>query len=227
MVKLKKDMFNVLKKNRLSIVKHWSSQNGYPRDETLMVLILAFIIFIFVGATYERNRIWQDEVTLYRDTLNKSPHKSRVSVALYEGEQTSDLAIERYKSVLRLNPNYTEGHNNLAVAYKRKGMTEKAIEHYKVALKLEPNRAEIHNNLGNAYELLGLSDKAIECYERAIALNPDYATAHFNLGLTYQKAGLIDKSIKEYQIVVRIRPRFAVAQEKLSELQKEQEHRGR
>lgn len=57
-----------------------------------------------------------------------------------------DEAIFRWKKVIQNNPDSAAAHNNLAVAYEKKGLWEEAKKEYEIALKLEPNNRYIQAN---------------------------------------------------------------------------------
>ena len=42
-----------------------------------MVIVLTMIIACNSVLTYQRNKVWKDEFTLWDDTVRKSPHKAR------------------------------------------------------------------------------------------------------------------------------------------------------
>ncbi len=55
--------------------------------------------------------------------------------------------MEHYLQALRINPDYEEAHNNLAVALFREGNIEGAIAHFRKALRINPDNIHIKNNL--------------------------------------------------------------------------------
>jgi tetratricopeptide (TPR) repeat protein len=57
-----------------------------------------------------------------------------------------DEAIFRWKKVLQADPDSAAAHNNLAVAYEKKGLWEEAEREYEAALKLKPNHEFITAN---------------------------------------------------------------------------------
>lgn len=57
-----------------------------------------------------------------------------------------DEAIFRWKKVLAADPNSAEAHNNLAVAYEKKGLWKEAEHEYRIALQLSPNNEYIQSN---------------------------------------------------------------------------------
>ncbi len=58
-------------------------------------------------------------------------------------------AIFRWKKVLVQDPQSVAAHNNLAVAYEKKGLWEEARKEYETALKLEPDNPWIKFNYEN------------------------------------------------------------------------------
>jgi Tfp pilus assembly protein PilF len=55
-------------------------------------------------------------------------------------------AIYRWERATQIDPTYSAGFNNLAVAYEHEGMLDKAAEAYERALKLEPNNTLVRQN---------------------------------------------------------------------------------
>ena len=55
-------------------------------------------------------------------------------------------AIELYKRVIKLKPDYAEAYNNMGVAYKENSDFSAAIESYRKAISLKPGLVEAYNN---------------------------------------------------------------------------------
>lgn len=98
-----------------------------------------------------------------------------------------DLAIEKCKKALQVNPHLAEAHHNLGDAYYRKGKLKRAIAEYKKALNINPRLAETHNNLGNTYDRMGKLNLAISEYWKVLKIHPGLTATRFNLGIIYQK----------------------------------------
>ncbi|MFW6161080.1 MAG: tetratricopeptide repeat protein [Acidobacteriota bacterium] len=60
-----------------------------------------------------------------------------------------DEAIFRWKKALLENPSSAAAHNNLAVAYEKRGLWEEAKKEYELALQLDPNNDYIQSNYKN------------------------------------------------------------------------------
>ncbi|MFZ2052971.1 MAG: tetratricopeptide repeat protein [Candidatus Aminicenantales bacterium] len=57
-----------------------------------------------------------------------------------------DEAIFRWKKVLSQEPRSVAAHNNLAVAFEKKGLWEEARKEYEAALKLDPDNPWVKLN---------------------------------------------------------------------------------
>lgn len=82
----------------------------------------AAVIFILVLClfTYQRNMLYRDQVSLWSDTVQKSPNKARPHNNLghsYALRDEWDLAIEEFRTAARLDPDYVLAQNNLRDAY--------------------------------------------------------------------------------------------------------------
>jgi hypothetical protein len=78
-----------------------------------LVLLLCFF-------TYQRNMLYRDEVSLWSDTVRKSPNKARAYNNLghaYAMQDDWDRAIEEYRAAARLDPDYALAKKNLRDAY--------------------------------------------------------------------------------------------------------------
>ncbi len=102
-------------------------------------------------------------------------------------------------------------HNNMGMAYEKRGMYEDAVNEYKKAIAIDPFFEDPHINLGTFYYARGMYERAAAEYEKAVAINPGAADAHYNLGLAYDRAGRYDKAVAAYEKAVAIDPQCAKA----------------
>ena len=71
-----------------------------------------------------------------------------------------DEAVYRWKRVLAASPDSVAAHNNLAVAYEKKGLVEEARREYETALKLAPENAKVKFNYAKFKDSLEAADTA-------------------------------------------------------------------
>jgi tetratricopeptide (TPR) repeat protein len=171
--------------------------------------VVIVVIMVFSVWTYERNSIWDDEVTLWRDCVAKSPKKPRTRLNLafaLDRKGRLEEAFSHYYEALRIKPDFWEAHYDLARALVRQERVEEGISHYYEALRINPEFAEAHYNLGGA--LMGQERlvEAIGHYRKALEIKPDHAEAHTNLGIALERQGRPKEAIEHYSEALRIKP---------------------
>lgn len=74
-------------------------------------------------------------------------HKTQITFGIKAAQDSLwDEAIFRWKKVSDSNPKSVAAHNNLAVAYEKKGLLEEAEKEYSIAKKLGPNNKYVQSN---------------------------------------------------------------------------------
>lgn len=172
---------------------------------TVMALIIVTLLSV---ATFLRNNVWKDDITLWKDVVAKSPQKAWPYFNLgqsYMKKGMLDEAIKEYKVATKLQP-VDSMHNDLGHAYAKKGWLGRAIKEYMKALRLNPDYAKAYYNLGHAYAQQGRLNEAVQGYLKAATLNRNYAEAHNNLGLVYAQQGRFNEAVREYQTALRLKP---------------------
>lgn len=83
------------------------------------------------------------------DQPGSSPADLYVNLGVeYMREGQLEVALEKLKYALHMDPRNAAGHNAIAVLYERLGKTELASEHYHRALSLDASSPFIHNAYG-------------------------------------------------------------------------------
>ena len=160
------------------------------------VLLCAVGITLSVW-TYQRNIVWSDDVSVWEDCVNKSPHKSRQQYNLgvvLARNGNFDEAIEHYLKALEIKPDYLEAYYNLGNALARKGDDKAAIYNYKKVLQINPDYFEVYYNMGQISLKQGEVAKAIKNYQEVLKINSKMTHALYNLSWIY--ATSIDRNYR-------------------------------
>jgi tetratricopeptide (TPR) repeat protein len=129
----------------------------------------------FSYLTFERNQVWRDEITLWQDTIQKSPHKSRPYVNLggaYFLRNDYDNSILASQKALSINPYSRNALYNLGSAYSRKGEFTTALQYLLKAAELYPHDFENLHLIAYVYLKLNDFTNSINMYQKLIQLNP-------------------------------------------------------
>jgi len=126
-----------------------------------------------------------------------------------------DDSIANYRRGLALNPDYAEGHFNLANVLEQNGALDEAVASFEKVIALRPDYTAAHYNLGVVLQNKGEFDKAAVHYRMALAQNPDYAEAHNNLGAVLQAGGDLFSAQSHFIRAVEINPDYAEAHNNL------------
>jgi tetratricopeptide (TPR) repeat protein len=127
-------------------------------------------------------------------------------------QERFDDAIEHYKRVADINPNFSGVLINLGLAYRRQEKYDEAIAYYQRALELFPDEMPIYAELGTIYMTTQQLDKAIEIVERGLSQRPDSAHLHALLAAIYSEKGDRRNAQSELAEAERINPDLEVVQ---------------
>jgi|MTBAKSStandDraft_2_1061841.scaffolds.fasta_scaffold01210_26 superkiller protein 3 len=91
----------------------------------------------------------------------------------YYDEGMYRQAVEKFKEVLKIKPNYHDVALLLANSYLQEGFYPLALNIYQEILMKKPEWDIVHINLGTLYYNMREYDKAVHSWERALDLNAD------------------------------------------------------
>ena len=120
-------------------------------------------------------------------------------------------ASKAFMKVVKLNPTYADGYNNLGVTLQEQGKFEGALMAYKKAISIKPNYAEAYNNLGNTLLEQGEPAGAISSYKKAISIDSNFAEANYNMGFALSSINKPEEAIVAYNNAISIKPNYSEA----------------
>jgi tetratricopeptide (TPR) repeat protein len=175
-----------------------------------VTVVAALLVLTLATATSVRNRAWQSEVSIWQDTVVKSPQKFRprlnLAIALLNGGDPAG-AIEESRKALALDPKEAAAHVNLGAALVMTGKLQEAVEPLNRAVELDPEYVTAYTNLGAAHEKLGDPGRAEALYREALRRRPDLVVGKFNLAALLQRRGQLDEAEGLYRQILQVMPR--------------------
>lgn len=177
-------------------------------------VILTIIIVLNSYLTYERNKVWKDEISLLSDNIAKTPDLARPynnRGAIYESQRQSDKAITDFSNAIGINPKFSEAYYNRGATYRDLKQWDKAIADFSTAIKIDPNYTIAYYNRGVAYARIGQPDRAISDYSSTIMLDPDYTDAYYNRSAAYVTLKKWNNVIVDCSKVIALNPDYSKA----------------
>ena len=163
-----------------------------------------------LGREEEAEIVAREAVVLCEDVLRSSPNSVEALYDLglaYQGLRENDRALDAYRSVLEVNPDFHIAHISVGRILVLEGRLEDAIAVYKQAIekaeKESLNGAWAHVDLGDAYLKQGNTRLALDEYLAAARLEPEQDWMHFRLAQFYQVQGEIDLAWEEYEQLLK------------------------
>ena len=127
--------------------------------------------------------------------------------------QNNEQAKAAFQEAIKLDPQYSDAHNNLGTIYLNEGKLDQAEYEFHLALQdplyMTPELAM--NNLGKLMEVKGDPEEAERYYRRAIKTKPNFAPAYYNLGVLYSREKKYSQAEQMLGKAVNINPLYIEA----------------
>ena len=176
--------------------------------------LVAAAAVALAAATHRRNEDYRDDVTIWRDTVDKQPDNFRAWATLaagYANRGMTEQAIAASSRAIELYPGMSYAYNARAVAYERRGDLEAAIADFSRTIQVDPSHSRAYMNRGELYRRTGRIDQAIADCDESIKLNPRYESTFLVRGLCWVAKGANDKAIADFTEAIRLEPGYLQA----------------
>lgn len=192
------------------------------RSRIAAQLLLALLLLLLGGMSWQRSAIFTDQERLWTETLARNPDAwmARVNLGLvYEAQERRDEALEQYRLALTDdNLLKDKAHFNIARILDQRGASAKAEQHYRQALEFNPNSVEALIGYGNLMTYAERTDEAISYYRRALEVEPRAVIARYNLAMRLSSQGLNTQAELELREALRQVPFYVDAMDGLGRI---------
>lgn len=173
------------------------------------IYFLSVIVLLFSFKTFNRNKDWKSNATLFTKDLLNSPNSARVNfnyATVFFNQLSSDVELQKqqlpfiidsYKKALTIDPNEKGALTNLGVCYYKLKDYKTSIYYTKQALALAKTDYSLQSNLADAYFRNNDFDKAIANYKELIQNN-------YSQENTYNYYGVALFNKKEYPKAIAV-----------------------
>jgi len=162
------------------------------KNRNIIMVSMITVTLLFSYWTYERNKVWQDELTLWEDVQQKSPNKARANLNLGLAYVEKNRAVEAIPVLKKALSLYEQQENQgkyvprtatslclrlLGNAFRVKGEYKKAIEYLNRALNESSNSAsdvKTYHLLGQCYAQILRAQEAVFYFSKALQLSKNF-----------------------------------------------------
>ncbi|MDD5130547.1 MAG: tetratricopeptide repeat protein, partial [Candidatus Omnitrophica bacterium] len=170
------------------------------KNRKLLLVLLSVIVVCFSVLAFKRNILWKDEISLWSDTIAKSPNKARPYNErgnVYAGRGDYAQAIADFNKALEidaqensLNPLHAYSirarvYYNRARVYQGLKDMEQAIADYSRSIQADWKNPWAYNNRAVIYAQNNEYAQALRDFSRAIQIDPGFLLAYANRAAIY------------------------------------------
>ena len=148
----------------------------------------------------------QDEMgDLWFQLLARSD-RDRATLARDVNRKMTAEDVKGYETMLRVSPDDTELHDDVALLYLGLGRPADAVRHFAASAAIQPQSAAAQYNLGTALAAASRLDEAGVALRRALTINPGSAATYANLGAVVLQQGRVADAVKYLEEAIRLDP---------------------
>jgi protein O-mannosyl-transferase len=147
--------------------------NEKNKNFVFSLFIIIAVIFSFL--TFNRNKDWKDNDTLYSTADGVDGSVLLVNAGnIYANKKNYDEAEKRYRKAIEIRDNSVLAHHNLGLIFLLKGNIDSAEIQIKKGLEIDSLAPDGYFQLSNIYERKGRIDEAVKMLEKLQIVAPNY-----------------------------------------------------
>ncbi len=199
----------------LEFLRRWQAPSSSLAAALAVVLAVAGLL------TYQRSRLWGDEVALWEDALSKSPQNARAHFQLalsYYEVGRCDVAVQQYEAAARLKKPDNRLLVDWAMAENCRHKPEAALEKLQQALELEKS-AHTYSLIGMVYAQQRKLDQALEALNKATVIDPQYDMTYVYRANVYVLLNRADDALRDYHLALQLNPDNESARKNLAKVE--------
>jgi tetratricopeptide (TPR) repeat protein len=153
--------------------------------------------------TWQRLEKYRESIPVLEKLAAAHPDQAPTGFLLgaaYERSGQRDKAVEEFRRVLKIDPDFHAALNYLGYTFAEAGVNlDEALKLVSRAVALDPDNGAYVDSLGWTYYRLGRPEQARDYLERAARLEPEDATLQEHLGDVYVALGQKERARQAYQ----------------------------
>lgn len=177
-------------------------------SRTALAAILGVIVTVSAFASYSRNAVWGNSIALWKDTVEKSPNKSRphfqLAFAYYTDGRCAE-AMKEYERVSHLDkPDYSL-YADWGLAAECANQPQIALEKFHQAAALDKT-AHIYSLIGMVHAKQNEREQAFAALDEAQKIDPGFYVIYIYRGNLLILSQEFDKAAEQFEKALSINP---------------------
>ncbi len=173
----------------------------------IMFILIAMIVSVDIVLANQRNNVWNSELTLWTDAVNKSPNKARTyfkrgQANLNDGKV--NWALYDFSKVISLNPDFLSAYTYRAAIYISLGKNREALEDQNKFIDLSKDKTQGYLNRARTYMKMKAYGRAIEDLESYLKRNNQDIDVMLEKAKAYELINDAPNAIKTVKIALKI-----------------------
>lgn len=181
---------------------YYAAKLLYHKNKYVYYFAASAVVIILAAAAYNRNTVWQSELSLWTDVVKKSPAKARGYAnrgVAYLNLKRYDEAISDFNKTLTLSKDFKNAYFNRGSAYYYKGNYQNALADFGKTIRLDSSFVKAYNNMGAIYLKLNDFPTAVSYFDTAIKIDTNFAPAYSNRGVAAKAMNDFNKALFYYK----------------------------
>ncbi len=191
-----------------------------PHIRTTGITAALLIITCLGAKTWAQSKLWKDDVTLWRHTLEANPDSVLINynlgTSLMKQERWEDAKIYFERSI-ELRPHELNQRYNLGIVLKNQGELESSLTVMRDVIKINPHFAPAHHTIATILERRGAKAEAARHYLDA-AKSVEFKKDYFRAGKLLIHLKRNDEAIAAYHQGLSALPDDALAMNDLGSI---------
>jgi tetratricopeptide (TPR) repeat protein len=193
----------------------WAAGLTLPRSWSRAAAAAAVLLLsAYAWGTWQRNRVWRTDESLWSDVTIKSPANGRglmnYGLSLITKGDTA-TALDYFNRAAVFTPNYAQLQTNLGIAHAALGHDTEAETHFRRALTLAPAYGQGHFFYARWLQQKRRSQEAAMEVRTAISLSPSLMEARYLYLQSLWAARDLPALAKQVDEVLKLQPSDSVA----------------
>lgn len=188
-------------------------------DRKILAGASVLVLLVAAAVTHARAEVWSNPVSLWEDTVRKSPNKARdhqqLALAYYDQGRFDQAAAEYQKAAALELPDYGM-LLDWALAYDGVGQSDNALAKLRQAASLAPT-AHVYSQIGMVYGKRGQMKEAMEALDQAEKIDPNFAMTYYYKGVVNLSTKDLPAAEANFAKAVALSPTLQVARDGLAQ----------